>query len=187
MFSHPSPGRLKRYTRTALPTILLAGLLSSLLPLETLATGQMCNLACCANRASHAAGSCMDGSCHATLSKRAAHSHGATNRSVERLCGLSSAVRRYLSLPVTGTTPQKPSQEPRKLAASAINRPCQPECGGCAAGFASLNRNHAITARGQSQWASFDANLANTYSSPLRTLTAARHQGVPRAPPITSF
>ena len=54
-------------SRLLVGATLLLSLLASSFPLGTLASGPMCTLACCAGRAPHAAGSCMNGSCHAFL------------------------------------------------------------------------------------------------------------------------
>jgi hypothetical protein len=182
-----SADQVGRVSRRALAVALLAGLLASIFPLETLATGQMCSLACCAGRAPHAAGSCMDGSCHAALRKRSARTRHAISGVVERLCG-SSSLTRYASLHGINATPQKASQKESQhsqLASSAINKPCQPDCGGCASGFASLNRNHTVSARGERQRSTSDKEFANSYIPPPRTLAGARRQSAPRGPPVS--
>src|SRR5690349_10464722 len=56
--------RKRIVVRTVLAVSLLLAFLASSFPLTTIASGPMCTLACCAGRPPHAAGSCMNGSCH---------------------------------------------------------------------------------------------------------------------------
>jgi hypothetical protein len=180
--------RVQKIARRALAIALLAGLLASIFPSETLATAPMCTLACCAGRAPHAAGSCMDGSCQAALRKRSTHSHGARPPVREQFCGFSSLTRRHVSLRGANLMPAGQSQTKShhsQLASFAINKPCRPDCGGCASGFASLNRNHAAAARGDRQRATSHHQSANSYILPLRTLTGARRRSAPRGPPVS--
>src|SRR4051794_5140490 len=91
--------RLKSIARVFLATILLLGFVASTLPLESIASGPLCTLSCCAGRAPHAAGSCMNGSCHAFLGKDSSHHRAPVGTQVnEQLCGLARAVRRNLAL-----------------------------------------------------------------------------------------
>lgn len=81
-----------RIARALLGAMLFFSVLASSFPLATLASGPMCTLACCAGRAPHAAGSCMNGSCHAFLTghtKKIHIHHEAPTEQAEQLCGLS--------------------------------------------------------------------------------------------------
>jgi hypothetical protein len=86
---------------------LLLSILWANIPTASLASGPMCNLACCAGRAPHAAGSCMNGSCHAFLMGRAEtskiHVHLPVHES-EQLCGLPRRTTRNSVVSLRGST-----------------------------------------------------------------------------------
>src|SRR6266404_9288329 len=122
--------------------LLLAFLVSSF-PLATIASGRMCALACCAGRAPHAAGSCMNGSCHAfrmgRLKTTLLH-HQLPVQQYERLCGMPRGTARAratllresvtLSYPVSSEqSPSSRGPEAARLSATGLGRPCQLDCG----------------------------------------------------------
>lgn len=189
MFIRTRAGRAKRFASATLATVLLAGLLASIFPLETLATGQMCNLACCAGRAPHAAGSCMDGSCHAALRKLSSQIHSSHREHVsEQLCGLAQFARKLNSRAhnkTPGVSSQKSESGPQQLSSSTITKPCRPDCGSCASGFTNPNRQRntaAVIARTRPP---SDVRLTAIRCSLTRQLRAlCRHFG-PRAPPLS--
>src|SRR5437660_6780439 len=79
--------RFCRWARLILAVLLLAGLASTAAPLITNASGTLCKLSCCAGRAPHAAGSCMNGACHTFLRKsQSGRLH--VRPQVEHYCGL---------------------------------------------------------------------------------------------------
>src|SRR5947207_11295032 len=121
--------RVSRIARVVFAAILLAGLAASVLPLETIAAGPACTLSCCAGRAPHAAGSCMNGSCHAVLRKASPHTHHAQNEGGEQLCGWSFSTRRLLALAKTSLKPAPTESSPGQFASNTIGKPCLPECG----------------------------------------------------------
>jgi hypothetical protein len=69
----PSLGTAIFVLRATLAISLLAVLLGAGWILPAAASGPMCTLACCAGRAPHAAGSCMQGSCETESSDHHAH------------------------------------------------------------------------------------------------------------------
>ena len=192
MFSRANPDRVRRIARATLATLLLAALLASVAPLDTFATGPMCTLDCCAGRAPHAAGSCMDGTCHAALRKRANHSHPSQTGIGERLCSSSLHMLRRLPLGSTNKTPPRPTNTERKkapqLSSNTVSKPCLPDCGGIGSSFAAADyRNHAAVGRGQQLRPNTGTDAANGYLALLVTPTALLRQHAPRAPPISFF
>src|ERR1700687_1161307 len=101
----------RRSTPRAAPRIVLAAalllaLVSSTFPVAALASAPMCHLACCAGRAPHAAGSCMNGSCHAFLTghtKKIHIHHEAPTEQTEQLCGLSRLRVNTIRIPLIET------------------------------------------------------------------------------------
>jgi hypothetical protein len=190
MFTRTRTDRTKRFASATLASLLLAGLLASLFPLETLATGQMCNLACCAGRAPHAAGSCMDGSCYAALKKHSTHNRSFQRRQVaEQFCGLSRFARKPASrksdqaVEVSST---KNESESTRLSSSTISKPCLPNCGSCGSGSAATDfRNHAVMARRQQSRPLAATGLSDVSSAVSLTIKTLLRQSAPRAPPIT--
>ena len=110
--------------------VLLAVLWGSV-PSSTLATGPMCTLACCAGRAPHAAGSCMNGSCHAYFAaRRKRNLHHDLVQSTEQICGLP---RPIMKLSRSGKSPRssETSSSPDRpsIVSSTLNKPCASDCG----------------------------------------------------------
>ena len=101
---------LSRVSRVILGAMLLVAILSANIPSSVIASGPMCTLACCAGRAPHAAGSCMNGSCHAFLAghNQKPHIHQTRVRVAEQVCGLSRATKnasRLLFMQMATTEP----------------------------------------------------------------------------------
>jgi hypothetical protein len=190
MFARKRSDRLKCIARTALAAILLAGLLGGVLPLETLASGQMCTLACCAGRAPHAAGSCMDGSCHAALKKHSSHLQSSHRKQItEQLCGAARFARRLSSresIKSAAHSAKEDESQHAQLSSATITKPCLPDCGSCGSGFASADfRKHAvITPRERPRRPVGPIQGRASFGHLLTLKTLIRHT-VPRAPPIT--
>lgn len=190
MFTGRNPDRVKRIVRVILATALFACLLLSAFPLETLASGDMCALACCAGRAPHAAGSCMDGSCHAALRKRSNHNHSSPRKHVtEQLCGLTRIVQRLSSRTrrqtVDRSAENNQSQQLR-FSSSTITKPCLPDCRSAASGSASSDfRNHAVITRREQSRPPVGPTQGRASFVQLLTLKTLIRQSAPRAPPIT--
>ncbi len=190
MFTVTNANRMRRVVRAALATAMLAALLASIAPLETFAIGPMCTLACCAGRAPHAAGSCMDGSCLAAIGKRANHNHHFQREVKEHLCGSSLQMRRRLSRGSRNESLIRTAIElrPAQVSSTIITKPCVPECGSCASGFAASDyRNHAAVSRRYRVQPTSVSEVANIRLALLLTPAAALRQHPPRGPPITFF
>lgn len=183
------PSTVARILVTAL---LLAAFLASVLPLTTLASGPMCNLACCAGRAPHAAGSCMSGSCYAVLSTRSkTHSHRRIIQPAERLCGLSvtkSLIKRSTVIAAKEAAQRSHDRERSEasLVATSLGKPCESDCGTCSvSSFSSRNRERSVAAlahadkpRPPSSVGRFGAN-----SSPRPQRAGLYNRSIPRGPP----
>jgi len=173
---------------------MLVGVLASTFPLAVVASGPMCTLTCCAGRAPHAAGSCMNGSCHANLTRRkSAHDHHQLARyQFEQLCGMRRLAARFANLRVTAilSADQDTGRfagNQDSLTASTLGQPCQPDCGSCSTGSTSSNRKrdsatlayaaHARPPTGARRDV-VDGNL-------LRSLDSLCNQYSPRGPPLS--
>jgi hypothetical protein len=195
--SRPQFGTRARVARIILAGTLLFGILASALPLTTIASGPMCTLACCASRAPHAAGSCMNGSCHANLlirSKPTHSHHQLLAPESERLCGLprltarmSPSSLRVVAMARSTQGSRNDTQDQANLSASTIGKRCQPDCGSCASGFANPNRqrNPAALAYAIRPRPPSSIRLADVEASLTRKLSALCRQCAPRAPPLS--
>jgi hypothetical protein len=192
-----------RVARTVLAATLLFGILTSSFPVATIASGPTCNLACCAGRAPHAAGSCMTGSCpafHNAHIKKIHQHHAVVGKQTERLCGLSrmmmKATRTLVSEARTvdfGLTRQTESSQDnsrnashqRRVSTTALGKPCHPDCGSCASGFSSSNRQRQTAALGNANLPRPPTvrELHTPYYVSARTLNPLSRQGAPRGPP----
>jgi hypothetical protein len=177
--------------RILLAILVLTAFLSNAFPFTTLASGQICNLACCAGRAPHAAGSCMDGSCHAAISTRskAQRRRQIISQPAERFCGLSTA--RSPLKPSTVIVAKKSGQRSHTeawLESAGLKKPCESDCGTCSSsGFSSRTRertvaalSHASKPRPPSAAGRFGANYSLT---PQRAGLCNR--SIPRGPPLS--
>ena len=190
MFTPTRNRRVKRVIGVLLTSLLLAGLLATLFPLETLATAQICNLACCAGRAPHAAGSCMDGSCNAAPNKHSRRIRSSRRKEItDELCGAAAFTRKVASRKNRGT-PQvwslKDQSASTQLSSATITKPCRPDCGRCASGFASASfRNRAVTSGGEHWRTPAGPGPGRTSFAQLLTLKTLIRQSAPRGPPST--
>lgn len=117
-----SSNRVTRVAKGALAIALLTGIFAGIVPFGTLASGKMCTLACCAGRPPHAAGSCMDASCHAVFNRT---DHRFRKQPADKFCGLPSFSRHHLSQRNPKTESKQDS-----ISGSALGRPCDPNCAG---------------------------------------------------------
>jgi hypothetical protein len=126
-----------------LAVMLFFAFLCSIVPLVSVSADSQCRLECCAGRAPHAAGSCMGGACDARLRTRSrtARYHHAKQDQVEQFCGLSHAVVvKNLARRRANHGSRQVGSDQTEASAAAFVRPCQPNCGPCASGFANPNR-----------------------------------------------
>jgi hypothetical protein len=187
--------------RAVLGVALLFTLLAGSFPLSTLASGPMCELACCAGRAPHAAGSCMNGSCHAfaTSQSKKNHNHEAKP---EQLCGLSrlkfraSRIAPFETVTVDFTASDNQSTDATSsstpatasVATPAMTKPCQSDCGGLLSRSTGSKRQRdeaALTYANRPRPPSRIRLRANDYRL-TQTLDARARRGAPRGPPVLS-
>jgi hypothetical protein len=176
--------------RVILGLTLVASTWCSTVPSVSADSEPTCHLACCAGRAVHKAGSCMNGSCHA-FGGGSVRPHLHQESKPETLCGLEkiikgpgwSSISRGLNAGINELKGRSHSpSSKRSLTTTAITKPCQPECGN-ATGFANSNqRNHSCAAAENSQSLSLSFGY-NTQSQQERALNPARRKGAPRGPP----
>jgi hypothetical protein len=174
--------------RLGLAVLLLVGFLANLAPLVPVSAGSTCTLECCAGRAPHAAGSCMNGSCQAVLST---HKTGTAHRKIpaqdDKLCGFNRAVAtKIVGRLSVNRAPRPAKSDQATISAAAFVKPCQPDCGGCASGFASSNRqrNSATMAHAARPRPPTDLHLLDFGRHGAQTLAALCRQCAPRGPPV---
>ena len=188
--------------RTILAALLLLTLLSASLPLTTIPSGPTCTLACCAGRAPHAAGSCMNGSCHAFLIGRpkssTIHVHLAVHES-ERLFGLPRSTARNSMVLLRGSTALtlaafsgrlrgSRTEDAASVSTSTLGKPCQPDCGAGAFSSSSQSRRRdssAVSYADKPRPPS-TARLEHSSFSHTKALDALCRRSRPRGPPISS-
>lgn len=180
------PG-LRNGARVLLATSLLGVLLSSIAPLGSVSAGSMCTLSCCAARVPHAAGSCRDGSCQASLlaSRKTEKHQRAKSEKGDHFCGLSrqSLTRNFGRLTVAHAFGSRKANLPTSWAAAFV-KPCQSGCGG-SCGLTNSNQRNlaAVIGPGRPQ----DPAVAPTSDGGghhAQLLTAMCRQGAPRGPPL---
>ncbi len=172
--------------------MLLIACLSTSVPLIASASGSasMCKLACCAGRAPHAAGSCMNGSCHAVLRNRSKASHrvGRIASRPERLCGVPRRIETKSSARIRPVqTISRTNYDQTNLSVVSLARPCQPECGGCSSSFTNSNQQRSaatISLSGRPRPPP-DVRLADLTYLKSRMLDALCRQCAPRGPPLS--
>jgi len=161
--------------------ILLFGIFASVVPLETVLASPACRLACCAKRAPHSAGSCADGSCHASLKrKRREARHHSTSNPIKELCGLGrkseieNKTRPRMNLASTKTETD--------AAAAAFATSCPVECSGTLAN-SSFQRNSAAmsVSTNQGQEPLHRTRVCSTDAQPSEV---SCRDCAPRGPPL---
>lgn len=115
--------------RTILALALIAAFACTVIPLASASAGNVCQLECCAGHATHAAGSCMNGTCHAAIRiQKSSTGRAATSAPADELCGLTSVAKR---LQVT-TIPLGPNSSPdSQHSFSTVGQHCEPNCSSC--------------------------------------------------------
>jgi hypothetical protein len=176
--------------RLMLAVMLLVGFLCSIVPLAPVSADSRCRLECCAGRAPHAAGSCMDGACEAPFQTRtkARRNHQAKRDHGDPLCGPGhSVVVKNLARMRANHAPRQGGSDQTAASAAAFIRPCQPNCGLCASGFTNPNRQEnsaaiadAVRLRGPAGIHFSDSGYHLT-----QILKALCRQCGPRGPPLS--
>ena len=188
--------------RTILAALLLLTLLSASLPPTAIASSPMCHLACCAGRAPHAAGSCMNGSCHAFLMGRAKTSKIHLQLPVhesEQLCGLRRSTTRNSVVSLRGSTARTlaasfersrggRAPDAASVSTSTVGKPCQPDCGTGTFSSSSQSRprdSGAISYADKPRPLSTARHEHSSFNR-AKTLDALCRRSRPRGPPISS-
>ena len=178
-----------RFARTILAVALLCALFLVSVPVASVSAGPMCTRPCCAGHAAHAAGSCMNGSCHAAIHRRkAAYTpHSFTPRS-EAFCGLSrrgSLIAASKIAKVISTTSRNESARPKGSAAALIGRGT-PDCSPCASGCASLNRQRNSASATDAEHLPLPTNICfgNLREDFARARDALARRYAARGPPV---
>lgn len=187
------PSRRFKIISTAklmLVVMLLVGFLSSIVPLASVSAGSMCRLECCAGRAPHAAGSCMDGACeaHFLTHSKAAKNHQAKRDQGDRLCGpVHAVVAKNLARMRTNRAPRAFGSNQTRASAAAFVKPCQPDCGPCASGFTNSNRqkNSAAIAEAVRPQRPTGIHFSNPRYHHSDNLDVLCRQCAPRGPPLS--
>jgi hypothetical protein len=179
--------------RVFLAALLLVGFFSGILPLASLAGGPTCHLDCCAGRAPHAAGSCMNGTCHAVLSTRSQrHTHlQVITPPAEHLCGLPttrSLINRLTVIAVKegAQRTHDRARSETSLVATSLGKPCESDCGTCSvSSFSSRHRERTNAALAYANKprppSASDRPGANPSPAPQRAGLCNR--SIPRGPP----
>jgi hypothetical protein len=199
----PKLQRPTPFARAILATGLLLGLLLGSVPFAVVTSAASCKLACCAGRAPHAAGSCMNGSCHVSLNggtqQRHIHSEAAIEPG-EHLCGLSRIKLHAARLPVTESVtidaasslldkgPPGSTTDQTSISTTVLTKPCQADCGSCGSSFTNLNRqrNSGALAYADRPRPPSGVRLSKVDFKPTRKLSALCRRGAPRGPPSFS-
>ena len=190
-------------SRVILGLVLVVSTLWTNIPLVEDVSGPMCDLVCCVGRAPHAAGSCMNSSCHAfpTGGNDRVHTHHEEPDEVEELCGLTGLTMNasWLSLVETVTTDpgsgahsdlsqstSTSTSDKAGVSAAVVTKPCQLDCGSCASGFTNSNRkrNSSALAYADRPRPPSRGELVDVAYQATRKLRGLSRRGVPRGPPL---
>jgi len=194
--------------RAILGAILMLGLLSGSLPFASVSSAPVCKLACCVGRPTHAAGSCMSGSCHTglaphTATSKQAHEHAGKDKA-EPLCGVakistSAAIPGMQEVPAADNSSHTEgriadrSQSPRGgpeqrkgVTTAVLVKPCQTDCGACASGSTSHNRQRDLVTLSYADRPRPPSSdqLAAAFCAFANNLDVLCRRARPRAPPV---
>ena len=197
MYSLLNFGRLLTAAKIVLAALVLSSFLLASFPTSTSAAGPLCKLACCSGRAPHAAGSCMNGSCHSGLNL-SSHSHrdrhtGGTPVPLHKLpasepmCGVTQGTR-VTTRARKSYSHDRSAADRESLSSTAISKPCRPDCGSCASGSMNSSRSRGAAARvnGIEPRPPLNTQLADLESNSIQNLSGLDQQHIPRGPPSFS-
>lgn len=205
--------------RALLAMTLLLTLVAGSVVWPAAAGGPLCTLACCAGRAPHAAGSCMDGSCDSGVATPKPANNSAPQLHHHHEQQLAEATNSNAPTPAFAGAmasaggsdmDQVPTIEAASYEASADNgaradtsntirnrtsraistkvfsKPCQPDCGVCASGFAApkRSRNAAGLASPLNVPPPSSVQLTVGRKPLMRKRSALGRRSVPRGPPL---
>lgn len=203
--------------RAILAVTLLLTLVGGTIVLPAKASGPLCTLACCAGRAPHAAGSCMNGSCHAgvtTHNPASSNSHQFHHHHDQQpaeesdqssvfpgakasvggaeIGDVPTIVASSYEASANGTGQALTTEEASNrsngpgMSATVLSKPCHPDCGACASGFATPKRSRQAATLAGSNHAQppSSVKLAAGRHSLTHTRSALGRQCAPRGPPL---
>ncbi len=191
---------MMRVARVFLGSTLLLSVLWASMPASAVATGPLCTLACCAGRAPHAAGSCMNGSCHVFLGNRGkgGHIHPSLPAQSEQLCGLPRTTARTavaLLQESKALTLAASSEQSRvsnlwdsaRVSAASLGKQCQPDCGGgpCSSSGQRRSRDSGATSYADKPRPPSSARLEHSSFNLAKASDALCRRSRPRGPPIS--
>jgi hypothetical protein len=171
-------GRPGAAARMMIAALLAGAFMCAALPLASVSAGNVCRLECCAARAPHAAGSCMNGTCHASLNLHRHEPHRLSVVPADEFCGLRILAKRLRYIAKSIDTPAAHES------VVALARPCNADCGSCA--VSSISAKDKITITDTYRWQSprmtwsIESNLVSSYE-------VSRRQYSPRGPPTNSI
>jgi hypothetical protein len=174
--------RSRRPGGVLLAVLLIAGFIFAATPIASVFAGNTCALACCAGRAPHAAGSCMDGVCHTAIrlhnKSSSLHTHAPI---AEKLCGSYVIRPRTFATTVIDRREDENSQG-ASFHFSSFRQPCAPDCAGCAAFSRNSQSKMAALAVGNQSPAGQNKCLSASLDR-ADTLDVSGRQHSPRGPP----
>ena len=140
--SYPTGFRVVFRARVIIAILLLAAFVCVAVPLASVSAGNVCRLECCAARAAHAAGSCMNGTCHAAIQIHKTKLRRSTEfaPAVDEFCGLKRLAKHSSYRAVSTDAPAT------QQSVATLGRPCDADCGSCAVGSLSAKGKIAIAA-----------------------------------------
>src|SRR3954467_15543903 len=123
----------KQSARIIVAAFLAFAFMCAFVPLAGVSAGDVCRLECCAGHAPHAAGSCMNGTCHAAIKNKSAKRRPQMQFApAEEFCGLKPLAKRlgYRAMSTATSTDGRATQQ----SVAKVVRPCEADCGNCAVG-----------------------------------------------------
>ncbi|HXI25057.1 MAG TPA: hypothetical protein VNG71_14435 [Pyrinomonadaceae bacterium] len=176
--------RVCRTGGVLLALLLIAGFISTVAPIASVFAGNTCTLSCCVGRAPHAAGSCMDGTCHAAIRLRnksgKLHTHAPV---AEKLCGSQVIRPRMFVTTVVDRRDKNQNSQGASFHFSSFGQPCAPDCAGCAVFSTSNSQSKLAALAVASQRQDGPHTFLSLSLDRADTLDIACRQHSPRGPP----
>ena len=173
--------RVCRTGGVLLALLLTAGFISTAAPIASVA-GNTCKLSCCAGRAPHAAGSCLDGTCQAALrlrKKSKLHQHAPVD---EKLCG-SHLIRLKTYATVVDRRDKNENGQRASFHFSSFRQPCTLDCAGCAVFSMSKSQSKCAVLPVSNQLPAGRHKCLSASFDRTETLDVSCRQHSPRGPP----
>ncbi len=132
--------RSARIARIALAALLAIAFSCTTIPLASVSAGNVCRLECCAARAPHAVGSCMNGTCHAAIKFQRSNLRSSLQLApAEQFCGL----QRLIKQPISHAAPTSTATDE---SIAKLSAPCDGDCGVCGVSSVSAKGKLAVGA-----------------------------------------